>query len=177
MHNRRASEILVPGFESVRVGVNLLRHLAPAASPIRAPATGAGERPAGPEGCVEGHPETTPARARTRRTEWRLWIPRPEAGRLKLAGKIVRIRRRNSGEYGGCVLGIGSTLWQKLQGVHQTGSIPIPHPAFSSRASESGLPGLCEMDRVPARPDVVLECRFEGVRTAISNRTGRPVFF
>jgi hypothetical protein len=39
-------------------------------------------------------------------------------------------------------------------------------PAFSSRASESGLPGLCEMDRVPARPDVVLECRFEGVRTA-----------
>jgi hypothetical protein len=29
VHNRRASEILVSGLESVRVGVNLLRHLAP----------------------------------------------------------------------------------------------------------------------------------------------------
>ena len=49
---------------------------------------------------------------------------RQRSSGLRPARTRSTICRRNSGEYGGRVLGIGSTSDERLQGVHQTGSIP-----------------------------------------------------
>src|SRR3954447_22227483 len=59
------------------------------------------------------------------RMEWPLGSnSRARSSGLRPARTRSTICRRNSGEYGGRVLGIGSTSGEKLQGVHQTGSIP-----------------------------------------------------
>ena len=101
------------------------------------------------------------------RMEWPLGSnSRARSSGLRPARTRSTICRRNSGEYGGRVLGIGNTsgkssgVHQTSQGVHQTGSIPIPVLEILGETPVVSEPGIrCARQASGAAGRQSLSCR------------------